>query len=172
MYRPTSNLPSHLRQSSLSTSNSQTSALQQRINEKRAELENLKQLRELSAGLAGQMEQLEEKLSTLSDGTQGASSCQDTTTSTDSCSNRNRSLQLAHGAQGNPHGFWYALLKSVPVSFSADLDAAHIAKPQQETETESEAHLPLPRTLVRIPMQHVDQSETAHSDNADDSTVK
>lgn len=74
MYRPTSNLPSHLRQSSLSTSNSQTSALQQRINEKRAELENLKQLRELSAGLAGQMEQLEEKLSTLSDGTQGVSS--------------------------------------------------------------------------------------------------
>lgn len=71
MYRPTSNLPSHMRQSSLSTSNSQTSALQQRINEKRAELENLKQLRELSAGLAGQMEQLEEKLSTLSDGTQG-----------------------------------------------------------------------------------------------------
>jgi hypothetical protein len=108
MYRPTSNLPSHLRQSSLSTSNSQTSALQQRINEKRAELENLKQLRELSAGLAGQMEQLEEKLSTLSDGTQGASSCQDTTTSTDSCSNRNRSLQLAHSAQSNPHGFWYA----------------------------------------------------------------
>jgi len=73
MYRPTSNLPSHLRQSSLSTSNSQTSALQQRINEKRAELENLKHLRELSAGLAGQMEQLEEKLSTLSDGTQGVS---------------------------------------------------------------------------------------------------
>jgi hypothetical protein len=73
MYRPTSNLPSHLRQSSLSTSNSQTSALQQRINEKRAELENLKHLRELSAGLAGQMQQLEEKLSTLSDGTQGVS---------------------------------------------------------------------------------------------------
>jgi DASH complex subunit DAD2 len=71
MYRPTNNLPSHLRQSSLSASSSQSTALQQRINEKRAELENLKQLRELSAGLAGQMEQLEEKLSTLSDGTQG-----------------------------------------------------------------------------------------------------
>ena len=72
MYRSAGSLPSHLRQSSLSASNSQTSALQQRINEKRAELENLKQLRELSAGLAGQMEQLEEKLSTLSDGTQGS----------------------------------------------------------------------------------------------------
>ncbi|CAD0013875.1 unnamed protein product [Aureobasidium pullulans] len=119
MYRPTSNLPSHMRQSSLSTSNSQTSALQQRINEKRAELENLKQLRELSAGLAGQMEQLEEKLSTLLDGTQ-----------------------------------------------------AHIAKPAQESESEAEAQLPLPQTLVRIPMQHVDQSEPAQSENGDDSTVK
>ena len=117
MYRPTSNLPSHLRQSSLSTSNSQTSALQQRINEKRAELENLKQLRELSAGLAGQMEQLEEKLSTLSDGTQGASPCQDMTLSTDSPSHRNRSLQLAHCAQSNSYGFWYALLSDRLAAF-------------------------------------------------------
>jgi DASH complex subunit DAD2 len=54
----------------------------------------------------------------------------------------------------------------------ADLDAAHIANPQQETDPESEAHLPLPQTLVRIPMQHVDQSETAQSENGDDSTVK
>ena len=42
-----------------------------RINEKRAELENLKQLRDLSAGLAGQMQALEEKLATLADGTEG-----------------------------------------------------------------------------------------------------
>lgn len=54
----------------------------------------------------------------------------------------------------------------------ADLDAAHIAKPQQDTDPESEAHLPLPQTLVRIPMQHVDQSETAEAENGDDSTVK
>lgn len=45
--------------------------LQARIEEKKAELENLKQLRDLSAGLAGQMQMLEEKLSTLSDGTEG-----------------------------------------------------------------------------------------------------
>ncbi|GAB7342224.1 hypothetical protein MBLNU457_g0470t1 [Dothideomycetes sp. NU457] len=61
--------PSHLRNQSLSAS-SQSTALQQRINEKRVELENLKQLRDLSAGLAGQMEQLEEKLATLSGGTE------------------------------------------------------------------------------------------------------
>jgi DASH complex subunit DAD2 len=51
-------------------SQSQSSALQARINEKKVELESLKQLRDLSAGLAGQMQQLEEKLSTLSNGTE------------------------------------------------------------------------------------------------------
>ncbi|KAL8741841.1 MAG: hypothetical protein Q9190_005600 [Brigantiaea leucoxantha] len=39
-----------------------------RINEKKAELENLKELRNLSAGLAAQMQALEERLSTLSNG--------------------------------------------------------------------------------------------------------
>ncbi|KAI4216380.1 MAG: hypothetical protein LQ351_001390 [Letrouitia transgressa] len=39
-----------------------------RINEKKAELESLKELCDLSAGLASQMQTLEEKLSTLSDG--------------------------------------------------------------------------------------------------------
>ncbi|KAG8628655.1 hypothetical protein KVT40_002520 [Elsinoe batatas] len=62
---------SGLRQPSLAGSGStQSSVLQQRIVEKKAELENLKQLRDLSAGLAGQMEQLEQKLSTLSTGTE------------------------------------------------------------------------------------------------------
>lgn len=51
------------------TQSTQTSLLQTRIQEKRAELESLKQLRDLSAGLAGQMQQLEEKLATLSNGT-------------------------------------------------------------------------------------------------------
>lgn len=71
-------LPSHLRQASTSanTSTGQSPILLARINEKKAELENLKQLRDLSAGLAGQMQMLEEKLSTLSDGTEGV--CQRT----------------------------------------------------------------------------------------------
>ena len=69
-------LPSHLRQASTtgnlnSASTSQSPILLARINEKKAELENLKQLRDLSAGLAGQMQMLEEKLATLSDGTEG-----------------------------------------------------------------------------------------------------
>ena len=49
----------------------QSPMLVARINEKKAELENLKQLRDLSGGLATQMQALEEKLSTLSDGTEG-----------------------------------------------------------------------------------------------------
>jgi hypothetical protein len=42
-----------------------------RVNEKKAELENLKELRDLSAAAATQMEALEQKLATLSDGTEG-----------------------------------------------------------------------------------------------------
>jgi DASH complex subunit DAD2 len=42
-----------------------------RVNEKKAELENLKELRDLSAAVASQMEALEQKLATLSDGTEG-----------------------------------------------------------------------------------------------------
>ncbi|KAL1641168.1 DASH complex subunit dad2 [Diplodia intermedia] len=41
-----------------------------RINEKKQELANLKELQALSGGLADQMEMLEKKLSTLSDGTE------------------------------------------------------------------------------------------------------
>lgn len=45
------------------------------MNEKKAELENLKELRDLSAAVASQMEALEQKLGTLSDGTEGVLSC-------------------------------------------------------------------------------------------------
>lgn len=67
-------LASHLRHQSTSgaqSSSGQSPALVARINEKKLELENLKQLRNLSAGLATQMQMLEEKLGTLSDGTEG-----------------------------------------------------------------------------------------------------
>ena len=66
-------LTSGLRHSSTGGSqvSTQSPMLVARINEKRAELESLKQLQELSAGLALQMQTLEEKLSTLSDGTEG-----------------------------------------------------------------------------------------------------
>ncbi|KXL45792.1 hypothetical protein M433DRAFT_36411, partial [Acidomyces richmondensis BFW] len=66
-------IPSHIRPSSglaHPSSSTQASQLQTRINEKKLELENLRQLRDLSAGLAAQMQQLEEKLGTLSSGTE------------------------------------------------------------------------------------------------------
>ena len=69
-------LTSNLRHPSIGGSQNtsgQSPLLVTRINEKKAELENLKQLRDLSAGLAEQMHNLEQKLSTLSDGTEGTS---------------------------------------------------------------------------------------------------
>jgi hypothetical protein len=49
----------------------QSSALSARIAVKKAELENLRQLRDLSGTLAMQMQALESKVSTLKDGTEG-----------------------------------------------------------------------------------------------------
>ena len=60
-----------LRQPLHSQSHSQSqSILQARIAAKRAELENLRQLRDLSANLAAQLAALEAKLGTLRDGAQ------------------------------------------------------------------------------------------------------
>jgi hypothetical protein len=65
--RPTSMLPgAGLRQPS-----QPSSALSTRIAAKKAELENLRQLRDLSGTLAMQMQALESKIATLKDGTEG-----------------------------------------------------------------------------------------------------
>ncbi|EGR48123.1 uncharacterized protein TRIREDRAFT_33840, partial [Trichoderma reesei QM6a] len=69
MSYPTRSFSSHIRAPS-SASAPQSPALVARIEEKKAELENLKELRDLSANVATQMEALEQKLSTLSDGTE------------------------------------------------------------------------------------------------------
>ncbi|KAK3683498.1 DASH complex subunit Dad2-domain-containing protein [Podospora appendiculata] len=70
---PTRSFSSHMRQPSMSAnaaSTGQSPALVARVNEKKAELENLRELRDLSAAVASQMEALEQKLATLSDGTE------------------------------------------------------------------------------------------------------
>jgi len=67
-------LPSQMRRPSMGvpgTNSSHSPALVARVNEKKAELANLKELRDLSAQLASQMEMLENKLATLADGTEG-----------------------------------------------------------------------------------------------------
>lgn len=72
MSYPTRSFSSHLRGASASGSSSGHSpALVARIEEKKAELAHLQELKELSAAVATQMEELEKKLSTLSDGTEG-----------------------------------------------------------------------------------------------------
>jgi DASH complex subunit DAD2 len=54
-----------------SASSQQAMILASRIEAKKAELENLSQLRDLSNALAMKMEALETQLSTLKDGTEG-----------------------------------------------------------------------------------------------------
>jgi len=71
--------PSNLRQSSVgpgfggsnSHQHQHSPALVARINEKKIELENLKQLRDLSGSLAQDLQTLEDKLKTLTNGTEG-----------------------------------------------------------------------------------------------------
>ncbi|POR34590.1 DASH complex subunit DAD2 [Tolypocladium paradoxum] len=71
MSYPTRSLSTHMRGTSVSASAAcQSPALIARIEEKKAELEHLKELRDLSAAVATQMEALEKKVSTLSDGTE------------------------------------------------------------------------------------------------------
>ncbi|KEY69683.1 hypothetical protein S7711_03169 [Stachybotrys chartarum IBT 7711] len=67
---PTRSIPSHSHLRTASSSNAQSPALLARIEEKKAELQHLKELRDLSAAVASQMEALAQKLSTLSDGTE------------------------------------------------------------------------------------------------------
>ena len=93
-------LPGHLRQGSTTANinaqpTGQSPALVARVNEKKAELENLKELRELSAAVANQIEALEKKLSTLSDGTEGA-----------------RTKQIS------PRGLWIFLLTYSPIAIA------------------------------------------------------
>ncbi|KJX98209.1 dash complex subunit dad2 like protein [Zymoseptoria brevis] len=128
--RPTSGLirPSS-RMSSQTGSQSQSSALQARINEKKVELESLKQLRDLSAGLAGQMQQLEEKLSTLSNGTEAVAA-----------------------VMGN----WNTVLRAV---YMASASIPKPKDDEQIDGKAEVAEPSLPQTLVRIPIQQAEAAQ-------------
>ncbi|GAB7365223.1 hypothetical protein MBLNU230_g6309t1 [Neophaeotheca triangularis] len=132
-YRP---LPSHSQvrpssglansRASHAHSQSQSSQLNDRIQEKRAELENLRQLRDLSAGLAGQMQQLEEKLGTLSNGTEAVAAV---------LSNWHNVLRAISMAS-----------QKIPVPKSeGDGEGEGVEEERQ-----------LPQTLVRIPVQQAE----------------
>ncbi|EPE29462.1 hypothetical protein GLAREA_00622 [Glarea lozoyensis ATCC 20868] len=118
-------IASHLRQGSTTNSSGPSPVLLARINEKKAELENLKQLRDLSAGLAGQMQMLEEKLGTLSDGTEAVAT-----------------------VLGNWHNVLQAIsMASMKIPKPKDSED-HMPESKAKDEIE------LPQTLVRIPTEH------------------
>ncbi|KAL9026916.1 MAG: hypothetical protein Q9196_004488 [Gyalolechia fulgens] len=94
-----------------------------RINEKKAELENLKQLRDLSAGLAAQMQTLEQKLSTLSDGTEAVAAV------------------LSN---------WHTVLQAINMA-SSKIPMPKVVDDGDATAISSDTKLP--QTLVRIPVQ-------------------
>jgi len=174
-------LPSHLRQASTSgnsAANGQSPILLARINEKKAELENLKQLRDLSAGLAGQMQMLEEKLATLSDGTEGILRCKVWITD---------ALLTQCLAVANVLGNWHNVLRAISMASSksaslfssipTDFCIVKIPKPKEGEETEAgnsqkkdESEMALPQTLVRIPTEHapmLQQTSSGGEGNSD-----
>ncbi|KAL8735267.1 MAG: hypothetical protein Q9181_002879 [Wetmoreana brouardii] len=116
------------------TSSSQSPMLLARINEKKAELEDLKLLRDLSANLAAQVQTLQEKLATLSDGTEAVAAV------------------LSN---------WHTVLQAINMA-SMKIPKPKIAEGGNATEILSETALP--QTLVRIPVeQEPSQPEPAEN---------
>lgn len=165
--------PRHTSFGQQAAASGQSPMLLARINEKKAELENLKQLRDLSASLATQMQTLQEKLSTLSSGTEGWSRADHeyddhllNTAHSCSCG----SLQLAYCASSDQHGF-----KCVPDLDEGMIptDASSLAKvPKPKTNdggeaTEIVAENTLPQTLVRIPVERELSSSSLPQDGSD-----
>ncbi|KAI0541685.1 DASH complex subunit Dad2-domain-containing protein [Xylaria digitata] len=143
-------LPGHMRQGSTNSnpnaqSTGQSAALLARVNEKKAELENLKELRDLSAAVADQMEALQQKLATLSDGT-----------------------EVIATVVGN----WHNVLQAINMA-SAKIPNPRVTEHEQTAPEESE--LPLPQTLVRIPTEHAPalqaQAELAMEDEQSAATA-
>ncbi|KJR86967.1 DASH complex subunit DAD2 [Sporothrix schenckii 1099-18] len=143
----------HLRQTSVPGASTGMS-LQARVNEKREELENLKQLRDLSAAVASQMEALEEKLSTLSDGTEGMQiePRQHRMLLTGSRLIANSSIAAIATVMAN----WHNVLRAI--------NMASTKLPRAPTENE-DSSVSLPQMLVRIPTEHA-PSLQAQADEA------
>ncbi|KAI5928308.1 DASH complex subunit Dad2-domain-containing protein [Camillea tinctor] len=123
------NPPGHMRQGSTMSnpsaqSTGQSSVLLARIDEKKAELDNLKELRDLSAAVAEQMEALEQKLSTLSDGTEAIAT-----------------------VMGN----WHNVLRAINMASAKIPSPRNVDDGQSSSRDDS---VPLPQTLVRIPTEH------------------
>ncbi|KAK2790881.1 hypothetical protein FQN52_005326 [Onygenales sp. PD_12] len=142
MSRPTSVFPStgtssSLRQSSAHPNSSQqASSLAARIASKRLELENLRQLRDVSGALASQMQALEEKLATLKDGTEGTN---------------------VNSMTEQPE---YAELECAKVAEAGERDSE---APTKDSDGHGQK-TPLPSTLVRIPAEQPSSSRRPEED--------
>ncbi|KAI9711433.1 MAG: hypothetical protein M1812_007178 [Candelaria pacifica] len=148
MSYPTRPLSSNLRHPSISTSQNSTGqspVLLARINEKKAELEDLKQLRDLSGGLAGQMQMLEEKLATLADGTEAVAAV---------LSNWHNVLRAIHMAS---------------MKIPKPKDAGGQESTTEQEVKKSQSDVQLPQTLVRIPTQQPSTKPQAVPSGEDDS---
>ncbi|RAL00220.1 DASH complex subunit DAD2 [Aspergillus ibericus CBS 121593] len=132
MPRPTAMLPPGASASSFRQPNQQSTITQQqssvlatRIASKRAELDNLRQLRDMSAVLASQMQALQGKIGTLKDGTEAVA------------------CVLAN---------WDNVLRAISM---ASTKAASLEFPEHMTNSskgKAPDGSPMPATLVRIPV--------------------
>ncbi|KAE8136140.1 DASH complex subunit Dad2-domain-containing protein [Aspergillus pseudotamarii] len=103
----------------------QSSALTARIASKKAELDNLKQLRDMSCALAMQMQVLEEKIGTLKDGTEAVA------------------CVLAN---------WDNVLRSISMASKAvTVQRPIMQNPNPLSKDDKTGDSPMPATLVRIP---------------------
>ncbi|KAL2362829.1 hypothetical protein RJZ56_004259 [Blastomyces dermatitidis] len=150
---------SSLRQSSIHPlSSQQSSPLAARIASKRLELENLRQLRDVSGALASQMEALEEKLSTLKDGTEAVACVManwgNVLSAISMASSESTQTYIdTEYAEAN-----CGYLAKVAAASERDHDAKETEKDEQNTP-------PLPSTLVRIPAEQSGTSRTTGEDH-------
>ncbi|EGX44731.1 hypothetical protein AOL_s00188g69 [Orbilia oligospora ATCC 24927] len=115
-----------------------------RINEKKIELENLKQLRDLSANLAKQLRELEAKLGTLSDGSEVVA------TVLANWHNVLRAISLASAHLQQP--------PKQPEETDMDEDK------MDEGDEETQGKQVYPEMLVRIPTQLHDDQQAAEAE--------
>ncbi|KAL2000759.1 hypothetical protein VTN02DRAFT_2661 [Thermoascus thermophilus] len=116
----------------LAASQPQSSSLVARISSKKAELENLRQLRDLSGALAAQMQALEDKLSTLNNGTEAVA------------------CVLAN---------WDNVLQAISMASQKVVPSKGATDERSSTKKDhAQADASLPATLVRIPVEQPQKS--------------
>ncbi|KAI1612596.1 DASH complex subunit Dad2-domain-containing protein [Exophiala viscosa] len=142
-----SSLTNHTSTSIPSLRQPSQSLLQTRINAKRAELDNLRQLRDLSANLANQLSTLEAKLTTLRDGTQSVALV------LANWDNVLRAISMAAMKVPRPSAQDQDDAETHPETGDEDDNTETKTKRQGEGHVQPRTTQTLPVPLVRIPVQ-------------------